>query len=139
MTVVDWGDRVVALETSGGVLTARAVIMTASTAVLASGKVKFKPNLPAPYSRAIEKLKLGSYDHVAIEFNGNPFGLETNEIVFEKVTGDGTPAAFSLTYTEHGCLSSLYPVRWEPSLQKRARAQRRISRLIGFQVFFTQT
>ena len=94
VTVVDWGDRAVALETSGGVLTARAVIMTASTAVLASGKVKFKPNLPAPYSRAIEKLKLGSYDHVAIEFNGNPFGLETNEIVFEKVTSDGTPAAF---------------------------------------------
>jgi monoamine oxidase len=67
--------------------------MTASTAVLASGKVKFKPSLPAPYSRAIEKLKLGSYDHVAIEFNGNPFGLETNEIVFEKATSDGTPAA----------------------------------------------
>ena len=92
VTLVDWEDGSVALETSGGVFTARAVIMTASTAVLASGKVKFKPNLPAPYSRAIEKLKLGNYDHVAIEFNGNPFGLQTNEVIFEKASGDGTPA-----------------------------------------------
>jgi Flavin containing amine oxidoreductase len=36
VTLVDWGDRSVTLETSGETLTARAVIITASTAVLAS-------------------------------------------------------------------------------------------------------
>ena len=95
VTLVNWGDRSVALETSDGVLTARTVIITASTAVLASGKIKFKPNLPSPYSRAFEKLKLGSYDHVAIEFNGNPLGLETNEVVFEKAADTKTAALFA--------------------------------------------
>jgi len=95
VTLVDWGDQSVALETSGGVITARAAIITASTAVLASGKIKFKPNLPSPYSRAFEKLKLGSYDHVAIEFKGNPLGLEANEVVFEKAAGTKTSALFA--------------------------------------------
>jgi hypothetical protein len=48
--------------------------------------------LPAPHARALETLKLGSYDHVAVEFTGNLLGLEANEVVFEKV-GDGKPAA----------------------------------------------
>ena len=95
VTVVDWGDRSVALQTSRGALTARAAIMTPSTAVLASGKIKFKPNLPAPYATAFEKLKLGNYDHVAIEFDGNPLGLEPNEVVFEKANDSRTAALFA--------------------------------------------
>jgi monoamine oxidase len=88
----DWGDRSVALETASGTLSARAVIVTASTAVLAANRIKFKPNLPPPHARALETLRLGSYDHVAIEFTGNLLGLEANEVVFEKV-GDSKPAA----------------------------------------------
>jgi monoamine oxidase len=89
---IDWSDRVVALETASGTLTARAVIVTASTALVAAGRIKFKPNLPAPQVRAFETLKLGSYDRVAIEFTGTLAGLDGNEVVFEKV-GDGKPAA----------------------------------------------
>lgn len=48
VTLVDWSDRSVALTTGEGVVTARAVIVTASTAVLASGKILFRPNLPGP-------------------------------------------------------------------------------------------
>jgi monoamine oxidase len=96
VTLVEWRDRLVRLETNGGSVTARAVIITASTAVLASGKIKFKPDLPATYSKAFEKLKLGSYDHVAIEFNRDfPLGLENNEIVFEKTSNTKTAALFA--------------------------------------------
>ena len=95
VTLVDWGDRSVALQAGAGAVTARAVIVTASTAVLASGKIKFKPNLPAPYWKAVETLKLGSYDHVAIEFNGNPLGLDPNEVVFEKAIDSKTAALFA--------------------------------------------
>ncbi len=95
VTLVDWSDQSVALETSGGVITARATIITASTAVLASGKIKFKPNLPLPYSRAFEKLKPGTYDHVAIEFDGNALGLEANEVVVEKAQDAQTAALFA--------------------------------------------
>jgi monoamine oxidase len=105
VTLVDWGDRSVTLETSGGTLTARAAIITASTAVLASGKIKFRPNLSAPYLKAFDTLKLGSYDNVAIEFNRNAPRLGANEVVFER--GNNSKAA-ALFANVHGMrLSSL--------------------------------
>jgi hypothetical protein len=105
VTLVDWGDRSVTLETSGGTLTARAAIITASTAVLTSGKIKFKPNLPAPYLKALDTLKLGTYDKVAIEFDGNALRLGANEVVFERALNGKAAALFA---NVHGTrLSSL--------------------------------
>jgi monoamine oxidase len=95
VTLVDWGDRSVTLETSGGTLTARAAIITASTAVLASGKIKFKPNLPTPYLKAFDTLKLGTYDKVAIEFDGNALRLGANEVVFERALNGKAAALFA--------------------------------------------
>jgi hypothetical protein len=95
VTLVDWSERSVALATGQAVVTARAVIVTASTAVLASGKIRFRPNLPVAYASAFEKLKLGSYDHVAFAFNGNPLGLDANEVVFERVYTTKTAALFA--------------------------------------------
>lgn len=104
VTVVDWGDRFVALTTGEGVITARAVIVTASTAVLASGKILFRPSLSGAYASAFEKLKLGSYDHVALTFNGNPLGLNANDVIFEKVYTTKTAALFA---NVHGTRLSL--------------------------------
>ena len=95
MTLVDWGDRSVTLDTSRGTLTARAAIITASTAVLASGKIKFKPNLPTPYLKAFDTLKLGTYDKVAIEFDGNALRLGANEVVFERALNGKAAALFA--------------------------------------------
>jgi monoamine oxidase len=120
VTLVDWGDRSVALETPGGTVSARAVIVTASTAVLAAGKIKFRPNLPAPYGRALETLKLGNDDHVAIEFSGYPLGLEANEVVFEKL-GDGQPAA--LLANLHGSRLSLLKVPGKNGAELSAKGE----------------
>jgi len=95
VTLIDWGERSATLATGEGVVTARAVIVTASTAVLASGKIRFRPNLPGAYASAFEKLKLGSYDHVALAFNGNPLGLAANAVVFERVYNTKTAALFA--------------------------------------------
>ena len=92
VTRIAWGDRLVEAETRGTLLTARAAIVTASTAVLASGKIKFQPGLPARHAEAIGKLGLGSYEHVAIEFAGNPLGLQSDELVFEKAADPRTAA-----------------------------------------------
>jgi monoamine oxidase len=104
VTLVDWSERSVALITGEGVVTARAVIVTASTAFLASGKIRFRPNLPGAYASAFEKLKLGSYDHVALAFNGNPLGLDANEVVFERGYTTKTAALFA---NVHGTRLSL--------------------------------
>jgi len=118
---IDWSDRTVALETPGGPLSARAVIVTASTAVLANGKIKFKPNLPAPHAHAFETLKLGSYDRVAIEFTGNLARLEPNEIVFEKVS-DSKPAA--LLANLHGTRLSVLNVCGKTAAELSAQGEK---------------
>jgi monoamine oxidase len=104
VSFIDWGERSVALTTDERVVTARAVIVTASTGVLASGKIRFRPNLPGAYVSAFEKLKLGSYDHVALAFDGNPLGLDANEVVFERVYTTKTAA---LLANVHGTRLSL--------------------------------
>jgi monoamine oxidase len=80
------------------------VIVTASTAVLASGKIRFRPGLPGAYASAFEKLKLGSYNHVALAFNGNPLGLDANDVVFERAYAAKTAALFA---NVHGTRLSL--------------------------------
>jgi monoamine oxidase len=82
----------VEVETVQGTIGARAAIVTASTNVLADGKILFRPEVPKRQLEAIERLKLGSYDHVALELAGNPLGLRTDELVFEKASNVRTAA-----------------------------------------------
>lgn len=82
----------VILETAKGRLAARAVIVTASTNVLLAGKIAFAPELPKRQLDALNRLKLGSYDHIALELPGNPLDLQRDDLVFEKATGPRTAA-----------------------------------------------
>src|SRR5262249_48855476 len=50
------------------------------------------PDLPKRHLDAINQLKLGSRDHIALELAGNPLGLERDELVFEKAEGPRTAA-----------------------------------------------
>jgi monoamine oxidase len=90
---IHWGGRfLVEVETARGRIDARAVIVTASTNVLSAGKIRFSPELPARPLDAIGKLGLGSYDRVALELSGNPLGFRSDELVFERSTGQRTAA-----------------------------------------------
>jgi monoamine oxidase len=82
----------VQVSTAKGQISARAAIVTVSTGVLARDKIKFEPALPKRYVEAIGKLKLGSYDHIALELPGNPLGLQRDDLVFEKANGARTAA-----------------------------------------------
>ncbi|WP_041801303.1 flavin monoamine oxidase family protein [Rhodopseudomonas palustris] len=83
-TRITWGGRDVGVETPAGRITARAVIVTVSSNVLASGAIKFAPELPKRQLDAAAKLTLGSYDHVALLLSGNPLGLPKDEIMIEQ-------------------------------------------------------
>jgi len=90
---IDWSERNhIEIATAKGRLFARAVIVTVSTGVLMGDKLKFEPELPRRHLDAIEKLRLGSYDHVALELPGNPLGLQRDEMVFEKSESARTAA-----------------------------------------------
>ena len=82
-----WLRGAIEVVTPRGRITARAAIVTVSTAVLAANKIKFDPELPKRHVDAFNGLKLGSYDHIALELPGNPLGLQRDDLVFEK-SGD---------------------------------------------------
>lgn len=84
VTRIAWSGKDAQIETSVGTITAKAVIMTASTNALLSGKIKFAPELPKRQQEAASKLLLGSYDHIALELPGNPLGLSRDDIVIEQ-------------------------------------------------------
>jgi monoamine oxidase len=97
VTRISWGARsgVVEVETARGSFGARAAIVTVSTNVLAAGKIKFTPDLPKRQLDAAARLKLGSYDHIALELPDNPLGLRPDELVFEKCDSARTAALFA--------------------------------------------
>ena len=75
-----------------GRINARAVIVTASTNVLTSGKIKFTPDLPKRQLDACDRLSLGSYDRIILELPGNPLGLQRDDLMFEKARHERTAA-----------------------------------------------
>ena len=54
-------------------------------------RIKFDGGLPKRQQDALERLKLGSFDHIALELAGNPLGLQRDDLVFEKACGPATP------------------------------------------------
>ncbi len=71
---IRWGGRTVAVETARGILEGRAVVVTASTSVLAAGGIGFDPPLCARKQEALAAVPLGEADKVAIGFARDVFG-----------------------------------------------------------------
>ncbi|HWX85436.1 MAG TPA: FAD-dependent oxidoreductase [Xanthobacteraceae bacterium] len=96
--------RALLVETAKGTLTARAAIVTVSTNIIASGRIQFSPELPHRSIDAFGRLSLGSYDHVALELNGNPLGLDSDDLVFEKSADSHTAAMLANVSGTRLCL-----------------------------------
>jgi monoamine oxidase len=81
---IAWSGRDVTVETPAGRIVARAAIITVSSNVLASGNIKFTPELPKRQLDAAAKLGLGSYDRIALLLPGNPLGLSRDDVLIEQ-------------------------------------------------------
>ena len=90
-----WSRTRLEVQTTKGAFRPAAVIVTASTGVLAAGKIKFAPELGKRQLDAVAKLKLGSRDHIALELTGNPLGLRADELAFERTESRQTAAIFA--------------------------------------------
>jgi monoamine oxidase len=88
---VSWAGRDIGVETPAGRISARAIIVTVSTNVLASGNIRFTPDLPKRPLDAAAKLSLGSYDRVALWLPDNSLGLGPDETMIEQ-SSDGKTA-----------------------------------------------
>jgi monoamine oxidase len=91
-TRVVWGGRDASVETPAGRIAARAVIVTVSSDVLASGAIRFLPDLPKRQIDAAAKLSLGSYDRIALWMPGNLLDLGRDELMIEQSSGPRTGA-----------------------------------------------
>jgi monoamine oxidase len=90
-TSIQW-DRGLEIETPKGRITARAAIITVSTNVLTAGSIRFSPELPRRQLDAASKLKLGTYERIALDLPGNPLGLAPDDLVFEQSKDQRTAA-----------------------------------------------
>ena len=80
------------VETGKGPIIASVAIVTVPTNVIASGGLRFNPELGHHQIDAFGRMSLGSYDHIALELLDNPLGLESDDLIFEKSTDTHTAA-----------------------------------------------
>ncbi len=74
----------IVLETARGNIRADAVIVTVSTSVLASARIKFDAAFPKRTLDAAESLSLGTRDRLAFELKGNPFKFGDDQRILFK-------------------------------------------------------
>ncbi len=94
----------VTVETGKGTISARAAIVTVPTNVIASGGLRFDPDLDHSQGDALSRLSLGSYDRIALELNDNPLDLESDDLVFEKSADTHTAAILANVSGTQLCL-----------------------------------
>lgn len=98
-TAIDWSGQDVRVETTQGTITAKAVIVTVSTGVLASGAIRFKPDLPATKAQAIDDVPMGLLTKIALQFDGERFGLPESGFLSYAVPNElPAEAAYFLTF-----------------------------------------
>jgi monoamine oxidase len=90
-----WNGRDVTVETPSGKIAARAAIITVSSNVLASGIIKFTPDIPKRQIDAASKLSLGSYDRIALVLPGNPLALAHDDMIIEQSNSTKTALLFA--------------------------------------------
>lgn len=83
---VDLGGRRVTVTTGRGNLSARCVIVAVPPSLIANGKLRI-PLLPARQRSAVERIPLGTFDHLAFEWPGAPAGFLADETVFFRTSG----------------------------------------------------
>ncbi|MEM6374642.1 MAG: FAD-dependent oxidoreductase [Pseudomonadota bacterium] len=95
--VIRYGDQGVEVVTDQGSITARGVICTVSMGVLKAGHIRFDPPLPDAKQEAIEQLTMGHYNHVALQFRDNFFGIGADGYFTYKIekSVDGDPQGFA--------------------------------------------
>lgn len=98
-TAIDWSGKGVAVETPAGVLRAKTCIVTVSTGVLRSGAIRFLPGLPDWKQDAIGNLPMGLLAKIALQFDGERFGLIPNNWLSYVVPNEmPAEAVYFLTY-----------------------------------------
>ncbi len=86
---IDWSGGDILVDTTNGMLRTKAVILTVSTGVLASGSIKFTPQLPLDKQESFHSISMGMYDHIALQFSEDIFGMGRDGYLLFEIGNDG--------------------------------------------------
>lgn len=86
---IDWSGTNISIETTEGGLTCEAVIVTVSTGALASSSIRFVPELPVSKQESFQKISMGAYEHIAIQFKEDFFELGPDGYVIFQMGAGG--------------------------------------------------
>lgn len=92
-TKINWSGKGVKVETNNGTIDAKACIVTVSTGVLNSSKIKFTPELPAKKYEAFDGISMNSYHRIAIEHDPKFFslyGINADNYLYMKVDSENS-------------------------------------------------
>ena len=85
---IKWDGKNVKVETNNGTITAKACIVTVSTGVLNSGKIKFTPNLPEKKYEAFDGISMGNYYRITLQLKESfykKFNINPDNYLYTKV------------------------------------------------------
>ena len=89
VTKINWQGSTPIVETTKGTLYPKAVVMTVSTGVLASGEIRFIPELPVEKQESFDAISMGEYEHIAIQFSEDIFGMGSDGYLLFQIGEDG--------------------------------------------------
>ncbi len=89
---IDWSGDGVKIITSDGTISAQTCIVTVSPGVLAAGGIRFTPELPVAKQQAVQDLPMGLLTKVALQFDGERFGLTPNNWLSYALPSQQVPA-----------------------------------------------
>ncbi len=75
VVAIDWSGNGVTVETAAGTIQTKAVIVTVSTGVLGADIIRFTPALPEDKRESFQRISMGTYNHIALQFSEDIFGL----------------------------------------------------------------
>ncbi len=108
VTAIDWSGDGVAVETARGTIRSRIVMVTVSTGVLSSGAISFSPMLPVEKQESFARTPMGVYNHIALQFTDDVFGLgEDGYLLYQVDDRDGfgtltNAGGFGIAYCDVG-------------------------------------
>lgn len=88
VTEIDWSGRGVKVKTNRGTIDAKAVIVTVSTGILASGNIKFTPSLSVEKQESFHKISMGCYSNIALQFKRDIFALGSDAYLLYKTDSE---------------------------------------------------
>jgi monoamine oxidase len=116
VTAIDWSGQHVSLATPKGSLSAKTVIVTASTNVLAGGHIRFSPALPPKLLSALEAVPIGVAEKVALRLDRPLDGVPPNSFATISLSGD-SPLNFYLNPFGHSIVHASLGGRFARDLE----------------------